>query len=147
MKPLGLHNIHYRAQCDLANRKVGVRAPLGGTPLVAHSRSAVKTLPPFLRPSVPVVPVLQPRSEVLCVDGSSTSGAASAVSSHCWLRLRRHSQLLLLSRDRLFLKCQTCGCETPGWEFTEAPPRLRFAGDPRRHTGWLTTGPPNGRPG
>lgn len=140
MIPLGLHNISYRAQCDLAIRKVGERVPLGGTPLVAHSCSPVK-LPAFLRP----VPV-HPRTEALCVDGSFTSGAASAVSSHCWLRLRRHSDLLKITRDRLFLLCQTCGRETPGWEFTEAPPRLRFAGHPRRHIGWLTTGPPNGRP-
>jgi hypothetical protein len=41
-----------------------------------------------------------------------------------WLRqafcgLHGHDSLLQFEKDRIFLKCVSCGHETPGWELTE----------------------------
>jgi hypothetical protein len=49
--------------------------------------------------------------------------------------LHGHDNLLLFERDRLSLKCSTCGHETPGWELSETPPTPTAAshGDARRH--------------
>lgn len=37
--------------------------------------------------------------------------------------LHGHDSLLQFGQDRMFLKCTSCGHETPGWELTEAPPQ------------------------
>jgi hypothetical protein len=113
-----------------------VSVPRGGTILLARLRSVVK-------PSSISIPALFPEQEALCVDVCSSSAAVFAV--HCWLRLRRHAWTLRLTRDRLFLQCPSCGSQTPGWTFTEAPPRLRIAGHPRRHIGWPTSSRSSGR--
>src|SRR5689334_15939117 len=47
--------------------------------------------------------------------------------------LHGHDMLLQFGQDRLFLKCVSCGHESPGWELTEAPPRVIARGDARRH--------------
>jgi hypothetical protein len=44
-----------------------------------------------------------------------------------------HDNLMHYDRDRVYLKCVSCGHESPGWELTEAPPPVRFQGDPQRH--------------
>lgn len=44
-----------------------------------------------------------------------------------------HDDLLQFERDRMFLKCVSCGHESPGWELRETPPRVRVRGDARRH--------------
>jgi hypothetical protein len=36
--------------------------------------------------------------------------------------LHGHDNLLQFERDRMFLKCVSCGHESPGWELNEAPP-------------------------
>lgn len=36
--------------------------------------------------------------------------------------LHGHDSLLQFERDRMFLKCTSCGHQTPGWELDEAPP-------------------------
>jgi hypothetical protein len=33
----------------------------------------------------------------------------------------------------MFLRCTSCGHETPGWETGDRLPRPRFSGDARRH--------------
>ena len=33
-----------------------------------------------------------------------------------------HDHLLQFEQDRLFLKCVSCGHESPGWDLTETPP-------------------------
>ena len=35
--------------------------------------------------------------------------------------LHGHDSLLQFGQDRMYLKCVSCGHETPGWEITEAP--------------------------
>lgn len=136
--PLGLHNIHYNAQSDLANREVGERRTRSRATFVAQSSSPVN---PFFRSSAPTSPVLFPLSEALCVDVSSRP----AIAVPCWRRLRAHSyELRFRNSCLMFLKCTTCGRETAGWALNAPPPRLRFAGDPRRHIGWLTKPPRSG---
>ena len=36
--------------------------------------------------------------------------------------LHGHDNLLQFEQDRMFLKCTSCGHESPGWEIAEAPP-------------------------
>jgi hypothetical protein len=38
--------------------------------------------------------------------------------------LHGHDSLLQFEQDRMFLKCASCGHETPGWELTETPPTV-----------------------
>jgi hypothetical protein len=44
-----------------------------------------------------------------------------------------HDPLLQVEGGRMFLRCTTCGHETPGWTTEGRGPRLRFAGDRARH--------------
>jgi hypothetical protein len=60
------------------------------------------------------------------------------VNAVLWMRqvfcgLQGHDNLMQYSRDRVFLKCVTCGHESPGWELTESPPTHRISGDAQRH--------------
>ena len=55
-----------------------------------------------------------------------------------WMRqtfcgLHGHDSLLQFESDRMFLKCVSCGHESPGWEIAGAPPTARVwrAGAPR----------------
>lgn len=43
-----------------------------------------------------------------------------------WCALHRHDSLLEFERDRMFLRCTSCGYETPGWTVKAARPALRF---------------------
>lgn len=36
--------------------------------------------------------------------------------------LHGHDDLLQFEQDRMFLKCASCGHESPGWEMSETPP-------------------------
>jgi hypothetical protein len=47
--------------------------------------------------------------------------------------LHGHDNLLQFEQDRMFLKCVSCGRETPGWSLDEAPPTVTERGDSRRH--------------
>ena len=44
-----------------------------------------------------------------------------------------HDPLLQVDGGRMFLRCSTCGHETPGWTMSARGPRPRFAGDRARH--------------
>lgn len=44
-----------------------------------------------------------------------------------------HDNLLQFERDRMFLKCVSCGHESPGWELTKTPPTVKARGDAFRH--------------
>ena len=55
-----------------------------------------------------------------------------------WLRqalcgLHGHDNLLQFEHDRMFLRCVSCGHESPGWDLNEAPPNVTVRGDSRRH--------------
>jgi hypothetical protein len=47
--------------------------------------------------------------------------------------LHGHDPLLQVEGARIFLRCTTCGYETPGWTTSGRGPRLRFEGDETRH--------------
>jgi hypothetical protein len=47
--------------------------------------------------------------------------------------LHGHDSLLQFEQDRMFLKCASCGHETPGWALNEVPPTVTIRGDARRH--------------
>jgi hypothetical protein len=36
--------------------------------------------------------------------------------------LHGHDTLLQFEQDRMFLKCTSCGHESPGWDLADAPP-------------------------
>jgi hypothetical protein len=36
--------------------------------------------------------------------------------------LHGHDDLLQFEQDRMFLKCASCGHESPGWEMSDTPP-------------------------
>ena len=60
------------------------------------------------------------------------------VSAVVWMRqtfcaLHGHDNLRQFERNRVFLRCVSCGHETPGWSLTEAPPMQTFEGDAQRH--------------
>ena len=42
-----------------------------------------------------------------------------------------HDALLKFERDRMFLRCVSCGHETPGWDLNETPPTVRSRADKR----------------
>jgi hypothetical protein len=43
-----------------------------------------------------------------------------------------HDSLLQFQQDRMFLRCASCGHETPGWSLNEAPPTITMRADARR---------------
>jgi len=55
-----------------------------------------------------------------------------------WLRqmycgLHGHDTLLHFDKERMSLRCVSCGHETPGWELNETRPTVTVRGDARRH--------------
>ena len=48
--------------------------------------------------------------------------------------LHGHDTMLQFQQDRMFLRCVSCGHETPGWELNETPPSVTICGDSRRHS-------------
>jgi hypothetical protein len=70
----------------------------------------------------------------------TTAGEAEAEGFGVMDRVRQmfcglhgHDNLLQFEQDRMFLKCVSCGRETPGWSLDEAPPTVTARGDARRH--------------
>lgn len=45
-----------------------------------------------------------------------------------------HNSVLHFEGERMVLHCTSCGYTSPGWETSGARPRVKFAGDPRRHS-------------
>ncbi len=63
--------------------------------------------------------------------GLWTRASRSLQSAMCGLQ--GHDPLLQVENGRMFLRCTTCGHESPGWTSTGRAPRLRYAGDQQRH--------------
>jgi hypothetical protein len=47
--------------------------------------------------------------------------------------LHGHDTLLHFDKDRISLRCVSCGHETPGWELNEVPPTVTARAEARRH--------------
>jgi hypothetical protein len=45
--------------------------------------------------------------------------------------LHGHDTLLQFEQERMFLRCTSCGHETPGWELNETPPIATAFGEAR----------------
>lgn len=45
--------------------------------------------------------------------------------------LHGHDSLVQFERARMFLKCVSCGHESPGWTLDEAPPTVTIRGNAR----------------
>jgi len=58
---------------------------------------------------------------------------ASRTVSSAMCGLGGHDPLLQVDQGRMFLRCSTCGYETPGWTTSARGPRPRFGGDMARH--------------
>ena len=74
------------------------------------------------------------------VNTTSSTLESGSVFSRLWRRvqyalcsLHGHDPLLHFDQNRMYLRCASCGHETPGWELDERRPRLRFQGDAERH--------------
>jgi hypothetical protein len=66
------------------------------------------------------------------------TGSGARADVMAWLRqaicgLHGHDSYLQFGRDRMCLKCVSCGHETHGWELGDARPAVRLRGDARRH--------------
>jgi hypothetical protein len=46
--------------------------------------------------------------------------------------LHGHDNLLQFERGRVFLKCTSCGHESPGWNVSQTRPKVHLNGDIRR---------------
>ncbi len=53
--------------------------------------------------------------------------------------LHGHDSLLQFEHDRMFLRCTSCGYETPGWEIPHNRAALGYDEEPQRET--LTSAP------
>ena len=47
--------------------------------------------------------------------------------------LHGHDSLLQFERERMFLRCVSCGHETPGWETNDVPPPVTAQVEHRHH--------------
>jgi hypothetical protein len=47
--------------------------------------------------------------------------------------LHGHDAVLHFERNRVMMRCTSCGHDTPGWEISGKGPRKRFDGDAHRH--------------
>ena len=64
-------------------------------------------------------------------DGLGTVVVAKVRQMFCGMH--GHDNLLQFEHDRMFLRCVSCGHESPGWALTETPPTITEQGDARRH--------------
>jgi hypothetical protein len=48
--------------------------------------------------------------------------------------LHGHDSLLQFEQDRMFLRCTSCGHESPGWQLNKTPPTVVADPDARRQT-------------
>jgi hypothetical protein len=47
--------------------------------------------------------------------------------------LHGHDPMLQFEHGRMFLRCGSCGYQSPGWKTGDRRPRPRFSGDAARH--------------
>jgi hypothetical protein len=76
------------------------------------------------------------RATVTSADSSYGEGLGGRVLD--WVRqlvcgFHGHDALLQFGEDRMFLRCVSCGHQSPGWTLDETPPTVKFRGDARRH--------------
>jgi len=77
--------------------------------------------------------VTQPIGTVAVDVGSRPFGRLWRRIQYALCSLHGHDPLLHYDQNRIYLRCASCGHETPGWELDERRPRIRFQGDPQHH--------------
>ena len=67
--------------------------------------------------------------------GQEDGAVARAMSrvSQLLCGLRGHDSVLHFERNRVNMRCTSCGHDTPGWEINGRAPRRRYEGDAHRH--------------
>lgn len=75
-----------------------------------------------------VVGAVQPFTVIRIWWSKATRSVSSAMCG-----LGGHDPILQVEHGRMFLRCSTCGHETPGWTTSARGPRQRFGGDSERH--------------
>jgi hypothetical protein len=69
------------------------------------------------------------------IEGDTEEGIGSAVMAkvkQIVCAMHGHDSLLQFEQDRMFLRCVSCGHESPGWSLDETPPKVTARGDARR---------------
>jgi hypothetical protein len=70
--------------------------------------------------------------------GANRVDAGFGARAFTWIRqtycaLHGHDRLLHFEKDRMSLRCSSCGHDSPGWELKEIPrPAMRLRGETRR---------------
>jgi hypothetical protein len=64
---------------------------------------------------------------------ATVSARVLAWFSALYCGLHGHDNLMQFGKDRVYLRCVSCGHESPGWALKAAPPRIVARGDARRH--------------
>lgn len=67
-------------------------------------------------------------------DEASTDGLGGRVIDRLrqvYCGMHGHDTMLQFQQDRMFLRCASCGHETPGWSLNEAPPTVTMRADTR----------------
>jgi hypothetical protein len=78
-------------------------------------------------------------NEGLISSAGDAHGAADGYATRAFWWLRRtycglsgHDALVQFQRDRIFLRCASCGHESPGWELNGTAPPISVRGEARR---------------
>jgi hypothetical protein len=76
------------------------------------------------------------RPVAAATDAASSRGLWARAVGHMQAAvcgLHGHDPMLQFEQGRMFLRCSSCGYQSPGWDTGDRKPRLRFAGDASRH--------------
>jgi hypothetical protein len=63
-------------------------------------------------------------------DGLTTRALNLAKQAFCGMH--GHDSLVQFEPDRMFLRCVSCGHESPGWALDKTPPTVKIRDDARR---------------
>ena len=83
-------------------------------------------------------PQIAPRDTPALPGGANRADAGFGARALTWIRqaycaLHGHDRLLHFEKDRMSLRCASCGHDSPGWELKEIPrPTMRLRGETRR---------------
>ena len=67
----------------------------------------------------------------MVTDAESLGGKLLDRARQVLCGLHGHDTLLQFEHDRMFLRCVSCGHETPGWELKDEPPAVAVPAGPR----------------
>lgn len=75
----------------------------------------------------------RPRTAADGARADNFSGRLMDLLRQTFCAMHGHDTLLHFERERMALRCVSCGHETPGWELNTTPPTVTIRGDLRRH--------------